>query len=146
MLFTDDRTRTRELFRTAWRKRVAGEPLEPLEKQVATLVEEHPEYQPMLLAGDDVLDRDFGPDGAGENPFLHLSLHLALREQVGTDRPAGIRDLTRSLLLKHGRGDDGGHAVEHRMIEVLGLSLWEAQRQSRAPDEAAYLERLRSLL
>ena len=146
MLFTDDRTRTRELFRAAWRKRVAGDPLEPLEKQVATLVEEHPEYQPMLLAGDDVLDEDFGPDGAGENPFLHLSLHLALREQVGTDRPAGIRDLTRSLLLKHGNGGNGGHDVEHRMIEVLGLSLWEAQRQSRAPDEAAYLERLRSLL
>ena len=146
MLFTDDRTRTRELFRRAWRKRVAGEALEPLEKQVATLVEEHPEYQPMLLAGDDVLDRDFGPDDAGENPFLHLSLHLALREQVGTDRPAGIRDLTRSLLLKYGNRGDGGHDVEHRMIAVLGQSLWDAQRQSRAPDEAAYLERLRSLL
>ena len=146
MLFTDDRTRTRELFRSAWRKRLAGEPLEPLERQVATLVEEHPEYQPMILAGDDVLDRDFGPDSATGNPFLHLGLHLALREQVGTDRPAGIRDVTRALLLKYGKGDDGGHDVEHRMIEVLGLSLWEAQRQSRAPDEAAYLERLRSLL
>ena len=146
MLFTDDRNRSRELFRSAWRKRLAGEPLEPLEKQVATLVEEHPEYQPMLLRGDDVLDRDFGPDSAGENPFLHLGLHLALREQVGTDRPAGIRDVTRALLLKYGNGGDGGHDVEHRMIEVLGQSLWEAQRQSRAPDEAAYLERLRELL
>ena len=146
MLFTDDRTRTRELFRSAWRKRLAGEPLEPLERQVATLVEEHPEYQPMLLAGDDVLDRDFGPDSGEENPFLHLGLHLALREQVGTDRPAGIRELTRSLLLKHGKGEGGGHGVEHRMIEVLGLTLWEAQRQERAPDEALYLERLRALL
>ena len=146
MLFTDDRTRTRELFRSAWKKRLADEPLEPLEKQVATLVEEHPEYQPMLLRGDDVLDKDFGPDSGGENPFLHLSLHLALREQVGTDRPAGIRELTRSLLLKYGKGDDGGHAVEHRMIAVLGEFLWDAQRQSRAPDERAYLERLRSLL
>ena len=142
MLFTDDRTRTRELFREAWRKRLAGEPLEPLERQLATLVEEHPEYRPMLERGDGALDRDFGPDGAGENPFLHLGLHLALREQVGTDRPAGIASLTRSLLLRHG----DGHTVEHLMMQCLGEFLWDAQRQGRAPDEAAYLERLRALL
>jgi hypothetical protein len=71
-----------------------------------------------------------------------MSLHLALREQVGTDRPVGIASITRSLLLKHG----DGHTVEHLMIEKLGLSLWEAQRQERAPDELAYLESLRQLL
>lgn len=142
MLFTDDRKRTRELFRSAWRKRLADESLEPLERQVVTLVEEHPEYHAMMTAPDAVLDRDFTPEDGAENPFLHLGLHLALREQVGTDRPTGIRSLTRSLLLKYG----DGHAVEHRMIECLGESLWEAQRARRAPDEVAYLERLKALL
>lgn len=142
MLFTDDRTRTRELFREAFRKHRAGEPLEPLEKQVATLVEEHPDYHALIAGSEDVLDQDFTSEHATENPFLHLGLHLALREQVGTDRPHGIRDITRALLLKTG----DGHEAEHRMLPILADMLWEAQRQGKAPDEAGYLERLRRLV
>ncbi|MGQ7847826.1 DUF1841 family protein [Granulosicoccus sp. 3-233] len=142
MLFTQDRTRTRQMFRSTWQKHTRGDMLEPLEKQIASLLEEHPEYHSLLTGNDDVVDHDFTAEDGHENPFLHLSLHLALREQVGTDRPAGIASITRSLLLKHG----DGHKVEHMMIERLGLFLWEAQRQSRAPDEQAYLASLRELL
>ncbi len=142
MLFTQDRTRTRQLFRSAWQKKLADKTLEPLEKQIVSLLEDHPEYHSLLSGSDELLDHDFTAEDGTENPFLHLSLHLALREQVGTDRPAGIASITRSLLLKHGNG----HQVEHLMIEKLGLFLWEAQRQSRAPDEQAYLQSLRELL
>ncbi|MFK7889303.1 MAG: DUF1841 family protein [Granulosicoccus sp.] len=142
MLFTQDRIRTRQMFRQALEKHQRGETLEPLEKQIASLLEEHPEYHAMLKSDDNVLDKDFTEQDGTDNPFLHLSLHLALREQVGTDRPAGIASITRSLLLKH----DDGHKVEHLMIERLGLFLWDAQRQGRAPDEQAYLDSLRELL
>lgn len=142
MLFTQDRIRTRQLFRATFKKHKNGESLEPLEKQIATLLDEHPEYHTLLSSDESILDQDFTAQDGTENPFLHLSLHLALREQVGTDRPAGIASITRSLLLKHG----DGHAVEHMMIEKLGLFLWEAQKQARAPDEPAYLESLRQLL
>lgn len=142
MLFTQDRIRTRQMFRQTWAKHKKDQVLEPLEKQIVTLLKEHPEYHDLLSGDEDVLDREFRAEDGRENPFLHLSLHLALREQVGTDRPAGIASLTRSLLLKHG----DGHAVEHLMIEKLGLYLWEAQRQERAPDEAAYLNSLHDLL
>lgn len=142
MLFTQDRTRTRELFRSAWKKHTLGQPLEPLEKQIVSLVTDHPEYHAMLSGKAEIVDHDFTAEDGHENPFLHLSLHLALREQVGTDRPAGIASITRSLLLKHG----DGHTVEHLMIERLGLFLWEAQRQERAPDEQGYLASLRELL
>jgi len=142
MLFTQERTRTRELFRSAWKKKQLDQALEPLEKQIVSLLDDHPEYHALLSGDDDVLDKDYKAEDGRENPFLHLSLHLALREQVGTDRPAGIASITRSLLLKHG----DGHTEEHLMIEKLGLYLWEAQRQERAPDEAAYLNSLRELL
>ena len=142
MLFTQERTRTRQMFRSAWKKKQLDQDLEPLEKQIVNLLDDHPEYHTLLSGDDDVLDKDYKAEDGRENPFLHLSLHLALREQVGTDRPAGIASITRSLLLKHG----DGHTVEHMMIEKLGLYLWEAQRQERAPDEAAYLNSLRELL
>lgn len=144
MLFTQDRLRTRALFVDAWRKHRQSEPLEPLEKQIVSLIEEHPEYHRLLESGEDDLDQDYTGDDGVSNPYLHLGMHLALREQVGTDRPAGIRTVTRALLLKHGEGS--GHDVEHRMMECLGVALWDAQRQGRAPDEAAYLESLKRLL
>ncbi len=142
MLFSQDRKKLRATFVDAWQKRLSDTPLEPLEKQIVSLLEEHPEYHVLLKDADAVVDRDFTSEHAEGNPFLHLSLHLALREQVGTDRPPGIAPLTRSLLLQHG----DGHKVEHLMMECLGEYLWDAQRQGRAPDEQAYLERLKHLL
>lgn len=141
MLFTQDRKRLRDQFFDAWQKHQQAQSLEPMEKQIVSLLEEHPEYH-KLLANPDNVDKDFGPEHGEMNPFLHLSLHLALREQVGTDRPKGIASVTRSLLLKHG----DGHEVEHIMIECLGECLWDAQRQQKQPDEQAYLEKLKLLL
>jgi len=141
MLFTQDRTRMREMFFSAWNKHLQEKPLEPMEKQIVSLLLDHPEYH-NLGENPDAIDKDFTPEHGELNPFLHLSLHLALREQVGTDRPKGIADVTRSLLLKH----NDGHTVEHLMIECLGEFLWDAQRAKREPDEMAYLERLKLLL
>ena len=141
MLFTQDRTRMREMFFSAWKKHLHKEPLEPMEKQIVSLLNDHPEYH-HLVENPDTIDKDFTPEHGEMNPFLHLSLHLALREQVGTDRPGGIAAVTRSLLLKHG----DGHTVEHLMIECLGEFLWDAQRAQREPDELAYLEKLKLLL
>ena len=76
-----------------------------------------------------------------ENPFLHMGLDLAIREQVATDRPPGIANLHADLTRRAG----GAHAAEHLMIEPLAETLWEAQRNGRPPDESAYLERLRRL-
>ncbi len=134
------REQLRAAYREAWRKRRAGLPMQPLEAQIAAVIAAHPEYQP-LLQGDASLVHDYSPaDGAG-NPFLHMSLHLALREQLDTDRPRGIAMIHRRLL---GRLGDP-HAAEHRMIEVLATLLWEAQRSGSAGDEALYLERLQRL-
>jgi len=141
-----DRRQHRLMFRDAWLKRSAGKELTPLEKQIASVVEEHPEYHKLVetLRDEDPVELLDPTAGAQtENPFLHMGLHLGLREQVGTDRPPGIKDLTRSLLLKY---PGEGHRVEHLMMECLAESLWQAQRDKRAPDQEAYLEALRYLL
>ena len=139
MIFGQNRDELRRMYRDAWQKRLDGLPLSPLESQIADVIELHPEYQATLQ--DNKLDRDYLPDGGETNPFLHMGLHLGLREQVATDRPAGIRALYDSLLAK----STDPHVAEHLMIECLAETLWEAQSGNVPPDEQRYLERLRRL-
>ena len=127
----------RAAWREAWQRHEQRLPLEPLQAQMVDVIALHPEYHALLL--DAALQAE-GTD-AGANPFLHLGLHLALREQLGTNRPAGIAPLLQRLLQRGA----SLHEAEHRMIGVLSETLWQAQRNGRAPDERAYLEALQRL-
>jgi hypothetical protein len=135
------RDQLRRMYLDAWRKFSARQPLEPLEAQLAAVVAEHPEYLSWIEAGETALNAEFTPESGRQNPFLHMGLHLALREQVATDRPKGIAEIHRKLSAKLG----GAHEAEHAMLEPLAETLWEAQRNNRMPDEQLYLERLKSL-
>lgn len=139
MIFGQDRSELRKMYADAWQKHLAGQPMSPLEIQIADVIAEHPEYHETVTAED--LDRDFTPEGGKANPFLHMGLHLGIREQVATDRPAGIAAIHRQLATRYG----DAHRAEHEMIECLAETLWEAQRANTAPDEARYFERLRRL-
>ncbi|MGH8181499.1 MAG: DUF1841 family protein [Steroidobacteraceae bacterium] len=136
-----NREQLRQMYLDAWRKYTARQPLEPLEAQLAAVIAEHSEYVPMLESGAEALTTDYSPEGGRENPFLHMGLHLAIREQVATDRPAGIAQVHQSLSRRLG----DPHAAEHAMLELLAQTMWESQRSGRAPDEQRYLERLRAL-
>jgi hypothetical protein len=143
MPFFHDQSRDqlRQMYIDVWRKRRERLPMEPLEAQIADIIELHPEYQAALEDPDRVLDRDYSPEGGQSNPFLHMGLHLAVREQIGTDRPFGIRQAFVDLAHRVG----AEHDAEHQMIECLAQALWESQRSGMPPDEQAYLERLRGL-
>ena len=136
-----DRSSLRRSYVEAWRKRREALPLEPLEHQIADVVELHPEYHPVLELDAQALHRDYSPEGGQSNPFLHMGMHLAIREQVATNRPAGITAIHAALSQRLG----SAHEAEHRMIECLGEALWNAQRSGLPPDESAYLESLRRL-
>jgi hypothetical protein len=133
------RDRLREMYAEAWRRHRQGLPLEPLHAQIVAIIELHPEYHAVLESNPAALTRDYTPDGGTTNPFLHMGLHLAIREQVGTDRPSGIRAVHAALTRR--LGDE--HDAEHRMIECLAEALWQSQDSGRPPDEAAYLTALR---
>jgi len=141
MFESASRADLRRTYLRAWRKLSARLPLEPLEAQIAAVIEAHPEYIPLLDTGDAVLAADFKPESGRENPFLHMGMHLAIREQVGTDRPPGIAGIHARLARELG----SEHAAEHAMMEALGETLWDAQRARRVPDERAYIERLKNL-
>jgi len=138
VIFGEDRNERRKMYADAWQKYCDKRPLTPLEAQITQVIEDHPEYHE-TITGD--LDRDFTVEGGQTNPFLHLGLHLGIREQVSTNRPAGIAATFKTLATRAG----GSHDAEHRMIDCLAETLWEAQSDNTAPDEAAYLERLRNL-
>jgi hypothetical protein len=136
------RSSLRRMYVEAWRKHRGSLPVEPVEAQIIGVIEQHPEYWQLLESGSEELERDYKPEDGKTNPFLHMGLHLAIREQVSTNRPAGITSVHRSLAAKLG----DVHTAEHTMIECLGQSLWQAQRSGLPPDEAAYLESLRRLV
>jgi len=135
------RDQLRRMYLDAWRKFSAKQPLEPLEAQLAAVIAEHPEYLEVIEAGEAAIAAEFTPESGRQNPFLHMGLHLAIREQAATDRPRGIAEVHSKLAARLG----DAHAAEHAMLETLAETLWEAQRNGRAPDEQAYLEKLRLL-
>ena len=139
MPFFDNQSRDdlRRVYVESWRKRRAGLPVEPLEAQVADVIALHPEYH-AALERDEALGRDYTPEGGQSNPFLHMGLHLAVRDQIATDRPAGLRQAFERVAARVG----SAHEAEHRIIECLAEAMWEAQRSGRPPDEAAYLQRV----
>ncbi|WP_231892435.1 DUF1841 family protein [Woeseia oceani] len=140
MIFGQDRNELRQMYIDAWRKVQDKQPLSPLEAQIASVLEDHPEYHKHVR--QDAVDSDFMPESGQTNPFLHMGLHLALRDQLKTDRPPGVRQIAEQIR----RRATDVHDAEHRMIEALAETLWEAQRDGIAPDEQRYLERLRQLL
>jgi hypothetical protein len=133
------REQLRQTYADAWRKHLANSPLTPLEAMISDVIGAHPEYQALVSDSQAAIAFEPGAAGNAENPFLHMGLHLAVRDQVAIDRPPGVRELQRQLQTRHG----DLHRAEHALMEALGETLWQAQRAGQAPDEGQYLARVR---
>lgn len=130
-MFGNNRDQLRKMWADAWHKFMQQQPLQPLEQQLVEIIRLHPEYHALLAH----TDADYLPELGQSNPFLHMGLHLALREQIATNRPAGINQCFNTLLQKLA----DPHETEHKLIECLAEALWQAQRNNQLPDEQAYL-------
>jgi hypothetical protein len=139
MIFGQDRNELRRMYSDAWARARQEGVLSPLDAQIVKVIEEHPEYQSFIEHSSIAVD--FSPGQGQSNPYLHMGLHLAIRDQLATNRPAGIRDVFERLAKASG----DPHAAEHAMLDCLAESLWDAQRNKVPPDEALYLERLQQL-
>lgn len=141
MLFSDDRDQLRHLYYQTWQKAKNREPLETLERQIAEVIADHPEYH-NLLEHPQWQHKDYLPELGETNPFLHMGLHFSIREQVQLDRPAGIRTIFQHWMHKLHAAVE----VEHHMMDCLVETLWQAQRHDTLPDEQQYLQLLKQQL
>src|SRR5690606_14082505 len=136
-MFNPSREQVRQFFTEAWGKRRAGGILTPLETMAVDLMEQHPEYHADLESAESAT-RDFSVEEGKANPFLHLSMHLAINEQLSIDQPPGIKAAFQGLLASH-----DAHDAVHIIMEALGEVVWEAQRLGKPLDTDKYLELIR---
>lgn len=141
-MFNRNRDSARQVFIGTWKKYLEKRSLETLEQQVLAVILEHPEYHEILSDQQSALTEEYAQEEGRSNPFLHMGMHIAIREQVSGNRPAGIAAVYESLLAKHS-GDC--HTVEHLMQECLGEALLSAWRNGTQPDDNVYLNCLRNL-
>jgi len=137
MMFNPTRDQVRQFFTETWRKHRAGEVLTPLEATALDWILEHAEYHGDL-ENPDAAQADYSVEAGRTNPFLHLSMHLAIAEQLSIDHPPGIRDAYQKLAQRK-----GAHEAAHEIMECLGRVVWEAQRLGTPLDTEAYIELIR---
>ena len=138
-MFAPSQNDVRRFFCDAWRKHRGALPLTPIEAQAADWINEHSEYHADLADVDHALAAVFDMEAGRTNPFLHLSLHLSITEQIGIDPPSGIRQAFE--LLRHRLGS--AHEAQHEVMECLGEMIWASQRSGLPPDGQAYLDCVR---
>ncbi len=134
-MFNPTRDQARAFMIEAWRKRRARLPATPMELMVSDLIGAHPEYHGLFEAGEGALQRDWTPEGGETNPFLHISLHVSVREQVQLDQPPGMR--AAHAALTHALGDP--LVADHQVMDCLAEQIWQHQRNGLPLDNARYL-------
>jgi hypothetical protein len=139
-MFNPSKEDVRRFFCNTWQKHRTGSVLSPLEAVALDWMLKHPEYHADFDDLETALAREYTIDEGRTNPFLHMSMHLAIAEQLSVDQPPGIRAAFHKLVAR--RGDE--HAAIHDVMECLGEAVWSAQRAGKAlpADEmsARYLE------
>ncbi len=138
-MFSPSRDQARRFFFETWRKYLERTPLIGLEGTALTVLLQHPEYHPMLADPEAYADRDYPPEGGETNPFLHLSMHLAIEEQLSIDQPRGIKAHYQRITAQCAQA----HDAQHRVMDCLAEVIWQAQRHHTAFDGALYLDCLK---
>ena len=135
-MFSPSRDQARQLFFDAWQKYQRREMLSAMEDMALEVILLHPAYQRVLEMPERYQHKDYLPETGDINPFLHMSMHVAVKEQLSIDQPSGIRQRFQRLLLK--TGDE--HVATHQLMECLAEMIWRAQRDQQALDATVYFE------
>lgn len=135
-LFNPSRDQVRQFFFDTWAKFKQQQPLSDLEKIAIQIIQMHPEYHAVLDKPERFMEQAYFPEMGETNPFLHMSLHLSVLEQIGINQPTGIAPIYAQLNLKH----QDEHAAQHDVMDCLAETIWQAQRSGQGLDSAAYIK------
>lgn len=135
-MFNPSRDQVRQFFFDTWADYRAGRPLTGSTAVALEVLLAHPEYHAILDNPARYLARDYPPELGETNPFLHLSMHVSIAEQLSIDQPEGVRMRYEKLLSHHG----DAMKVQHDMMDCLAEMIWQAQRNTTAYDPLAYLQ------
>ncbi len=138
-MFSPSQHDVRTFFCETYRKTRAREILTPLETIASDWIVQHPEYDQDFADLNAALEAHYPVDQGKTNPFLHLSMHLSIAEQISINQPPGIAGAFKQLAQRFG----SAHEAHHIMMECLGAVIWEAQRHGTAFDGVAYMEAIR---
>ena len=141
-IFNPTREEVRRFFCNTWKKKTDGHILDPMETLASDWMAEHPEYHTLLRDPEGALSEDYTPERGETNPFLHLSMHLSISEQISINQPPGIKEVAEKLTKKTG----SEHEAQHLIMECLGQAMWEAQREGQPLNPENYLEALKRLV
>ncbi len=136
-MFSQDRKKHREFLSQSWQKYTNDKTLEPLEKQLVSIIEIHPEYHDLI--GN--IESEYFPEQGKVNPFLHINLHLALRDQLSLNQPKGVKEVYQKLIKHH----KDFHVVEHLMMECIAEMIYISQKNNTTMDQVSYLKCITSL-
>lgn len=135
-LFNPSRDEVRQFFFDAWAKYKQQHALTDLEKMAVAIMHMHPEYHPILDHPEQYLQQAYFPEMGETNPFLHMSLHLSIQEQISINQPIGITPAYGKLCTHY----QEEHAAQHALLECLAETIWLAQRNQSGLDAAHYLQ------
>ena len=136
-MFSQDRKKQRDFLAKSWQKYTSNKPLEPLEKQLVSIIEIHPEYHDLIRN----IESEYFPEQGKVNPFLHINLHLALRDQLSLNQPKGVKEVHQKLSNQY----KDSHEVEHLMMECIAEMIYISQKNNTAMDHENYLKRIKSM-
>jgi len=137
-LYNPSRDQARQFLFGAWAKFKQQAPLSDLEKIAVEVMQMHPEYHAILEAPERYMQQQYFPEMGETNPFLHLSLHLSVIEQISINQPIGIQAIYEQLKQKH----QDQHLAQHDILDCLAETIWQSQRNNTPLDSAHYLSLL----
>ena len=142
-MLQQNRSDYREVFFSVWKKIENQQSIsDAMETIIAQIIKQHPEYHNTLSNYDKFIEKDYLPEMGDSNPFMHMSMHIAITEQLMTDQPQGIKSIYQKLCTRLA----DTHEVEHLIMECLGNMIWKSQKNQSMPDMNEYLECIKNKL
>ena len=138
-MFTPSQHDVRQFFCEAHQRQRDAAPLTPMQARAADWIALHPEYHADLADPSAAQAAVYDVQAGRTNPFLHLSMHVSIDEQIGIDQPRGIKQAVELLAARLG----SVHEAQHAVMECLGEMIWASQRSGLPPDGEKYLECVR---